>query len=91
MVYRLFEPQDGFNWKKFEVQSCRSQQNLQVYLHPNSYKKLRFFEYVLDHRYSTRVPQMVGAAIKTVVRSYTISNGDIGTVSQNIEMDVCFL
>jgi hypothetical protein len=44
----FFKPQDDFKWKKFELQSCRSRQKLQVsykvYLHPSSWKKLRLFE-----------------------------------------------
>jgi hypothetical protein len=36
---RLFEPQDDFKWKKFELKSCRSQWKIQflykVYPHPS--------------------------------------------------------
>jgi hypothetical protein len=52
IVYRLFDYEDDFKWKKFELQSCRSRRKIQfsnkVYLHPSSNKKLQFFEKRLD-------------------------------------------
>jgi hypothetical protein len=43
IVYRLFDYEDGFKWKNFELQSCRSGRKLQflykIYLHPSSNKQ----------------------------------------------------
>jgi hypothetical protein len=76
IVYRLFDYENDFKWKNFELQSCRSCRKLQfsykVYLHPSSNKKkLKIFESRLDpsavvhggssKRYSTaRAPNAVG-------------------------------
>jgi hypothetical protein len=52
IVYRLFDYEDDFNWKNFELQSCRSRRKLQfsykVYLHPSLNKKIQNFENRLD-------------------------------------------
>jgi hypothetical protein len=47
IVYRLFDYEDDFKWKNFELESSRSRQKLQfsykVYLHPSSSKKITSF------------------------------------------------
>jgi hypothetical protein len=47
IVYRLFDYEDDFEKKNFEIQSCRSHRKLQFsykfYLHPSSNKKLQIF------------------------------------------------
>jgi hypothetical protein len=47
IVYRLFDYENDFKSKNFELQSCRSRRKLQfsykVYLH-SSFKKIQFFE-----------------------------------------------
>jgi hypothetical protein len=47
IVYRLFDYEDDFKWKNFELQSCRSRRKLQfsykVYLHPSLNKKITNF------------------------------------------------
>jgi hypothetical protein len=52
IVYRLFDYEDNFKWKNFEIPSCRSRRKLQFpckgYLHPSSNKKLQIFENRLD-------------------------------------------
>jgi hypothetical protein len=52
IVYQLFDYEDDYKWKNFELQSCRSRGKLQfsykVYLHPCSNKKLQNFENRLD-------------------------------------------
>jgi hypothetical protein len=44
LVYRLFDYEDDFKWKNFEIQSYRSRRKLQfsykVYLHPSSKNRL---------------------------------------------------
>jgi hypothetical protein len=44
MVYWLFELEDDFKWKKFELQSCRTRQKLQFsykfHFHLSSYQKV---------------------------------------------------
>jgi hypothetical protein len=62
IVYRLFDYEDDFKWKNFELQSCRSRRKIQysykVYLHPSSNKKLQIFENRLDP-YPTAIPMTV--------------------------------
>jgi hypothetical protein len=57
-VYRLFEYEDDFKWKNFELQNCRSHRNLQfsykVYLHPSLCKKVTIFENKLKTEISIR-------------------------------------
>jgi hypothetical protein len=74
IVYRLFDYEDDFKWKNFELQICRSCRKLQfsykVYLHPSSNKKYKFLKTdwtptAVAHGGSnchstTRVPNVVG-------------------------------
>jgi hypothetical protein len=48
IVYRLFDYEDDFKWKNFELQSCRSHRKLQfsykVYFHSSLNKKYKFLK-----------------------------------------------
>jgi hypothetical protein len=47
IVYRLFDYENDFKWKNFELQSCRSRRKLQfsykVYLHLSSNENITNF------------------------------------------------
>jgi hypothetical protein len=75
IVYRLFDYEDDFKWKNFELQSCRSGRKLQclykIYLHPSSNKqKCNFLK--TDR---TLTAMAMAVAVATVPRVYLPSWG----------------